>query len=181
MASLTQARSTVAIEKINPFRRKSMKPAFSFPRPYALGFLIFAALACGAPREALAALSFCNRTTVAIEAALGYRADTDAATENFVSEGWWRIEPGQCARVYGQSLTQRFYFYYAHALAAASKDAPPTVWSGKYIFCTDDKAFRVEGDGDCSARKYQTTGFQELDLGPNVHDYTLDFREAPGK
>jgi uncharacterized membrane protein len=113
-----------------------------------------------------------------IEAALGYRDDSDDTADQWISEGWWRIEPGQCARVYGQPLTQRFYFYYAHALAQTAKDTPPTVWSGKYIFCTDDKAFHVEGDNDCPARNFQSTGFQELDLGQNVRDYTLDFKDG---
>jgi uncharacterized membrane protein len=130
------------------------------------------------PHAAYAAMSFCNRSEGPIEAALGYREDGDGATESWMSEGWWRIESGQCARVYGQPLTQRFYFYYAHALTQTSKDTAPTVWSGKYIFCTDDKAFRVEGDTDCPARNFQSTGFQELDLGQNVRDYTLDFKES---
>ncbi|MGB9152805.1 MAG: DUF1036 domain-containing protein [Alphaproteobacteria bacterium] len=139
---------------------------------------LFAVGAVVTPHHAYAAMSFCNRSSVALEAALGYRENTESASESWVSEGWWRIEPGQCARVYGQPLSQRFYFYYAHALTQATKDAPPTVWSGKYIFCTDDKAFRVEGDADCPARNYQSTGFQELDLGQNVRDYTLDFKDG---
>ncbi len=151
----------------------------------AVASLVFAGSVSGYPRAAQAALSFCNRSAVAVEAALGYRDETDSKTEskteNWVSEGWWRIEPGQCARVYGQPLTQRFYFYYAHALTQTVKDAPPTTWSGKYVFCTDTKAFRVEGDGDCVARKYQSTGFQELDLGSNVRDYTLDFKDGTGR
>lgn len=142
-----------------------------------MGILVLAMM----PHNAYAAMSFCNRSTVAIEAALGYREDTDSTEEKWISEGWWRIEPGQCARVYGQPLTQRFYFYYARALAQTSKDAPPTVWSGKYIFCTDDKAFRAEGDTDCPARNFQSTGFQELDLGPNVRDYTLDFKDGSSR
>jgi uncharacterized membrane protein len=136
----------------------------------------------GALRPAFAAMSFCNRTSGAVEAALGYRDDNEEKSEKWISEGWWRIEPGQCARVYARPLLYRFYFYYARALAQVSKDVPPTVWSGKYIFCTDDKAFRVEGDGDCAARNYQSTGFQELDLGgARPHDYTLDFKDTMGR
>lgn len=127
-------------------------------------------------------MSFCNRTAGPVEAALGYRDDGDGSdAQSWVSEGWWRIEPGQCARVYGEPLTQRFYFYYAHALTQVSKDTPPTVWSGKYIFCTDDKAFRITGDGDCPTRNFQATGFQELDLGANTRDYTLDFKDSAGR
>ena len=142
---------------------------------------VFVSVATGNPSPASAALSFCNRTKVAIEAALGYRADTENKTDEWISEGWWRIESGQCARVYNQPLALRFYFYYAHALSQASKDAPPTVWSGKYTLCTDIKAFRAEGADNCAPRGFQSTGFQELDLGPNVRDYTLDFKDGLGQ
>ncbi|MDE1901913.1 MAG: DUF1036 domain-containing protein [Alphaproteobacteria bacterium] len=145
---------------------------------------VILALAVCIPERAEAALSFCNRTAGPIEAAVGYRADdTDqsTATDNWVSEGWWRIEPGQCARVYGDALTQRFYFYYAHALTQTSKNTPPTVWSGKYMFCTDDKAFRINGDSDCPSHNYQSTGFHELDIGANTRDYTLDFKDTANR
>lgn len=115
---------------------------------------------------------FCNRTQGSIEAALGYRDGT-----NWVSEGWWRIEPGQCSKVFGDALTQRFYFYYATALAKPAKGKQPFVWGGKYEFCSDTKAFRVEGDGDCEAQGYQTRGFQEIDIGAKTKDYTLDFKD----
>jgi uncharacterized membrane protein len=138
--------------------------------------LVFIGGIGGSPRTAHAAMSFCNRTSGALEAALGYRGEGDDKAENWVSEGWWQIEPGQCARVYAQALSQRFYYYYARTLTQGSK---PTIWAGKYVFCTEaDKAFRIEGDGDCAARKYQSTGFQDLDIGANTHDYTLDFKDG---
>jgi uncharacterized membrane protein len=127
-----------------------------------------------ASHRADAAMVFCNRTQAPLEAALGYRETSD-----WMSEGWWRIEPGQCARVFGQPLTQRFYFYYATSLVRLSKDKPPFVWAGKYVFCADTKAFKATGDGDCESRGYQTKGFQQIDLGINgPHDYTLDFHDG---
>ncbi|MDE2029333.1 MAG: DUF1036 domain-containing protein [Alphaproteobacteria bacterium] len=130
------------------------------------------------PRGARAALSFCNRTQAPIEAAIGYHGDTGGGDRDWVSEGWWRIEPGQCARVYGENLTQRFYFYYAYALTQTAKDTPPTVWAGKYTLCTGDKAFRIRGDNNCIARGYRATGFHELDTGGSAPDYTLDFKDS---
>jgi uncharacterized membrane protein len=125
--------------------------------------------------HAEAAMVFCNRTQAPLEAALGYRGDT----ADWVSEGWWRIEPDQCARVFGQALTDRFYFYYATSLVRVAKDKPPFVWGGKYQFCADTKAFKASGDTDCENRGYQTKGFQSIDLGSNgPHDYTLDFRDG---
>ncbi len=124
-----------------------------------------------APQTAAAEMLFCNRTQNVIETAFGYR---EAA--GWVSEGWWRIEPGKCARVYGQLLTHRFYFYYATSLAPRTKEKPPLTWGGKYKLCTDIKAFRIEGDEDCEQRNYRTLGFQEIDIGSMTHDYTLDFK-----
>lgn len=155
-----------------------MKSIFSF-RSFVGTFVLTGTVLAALPADA--AMSFCNRTSGPIEAALGYRDDSDNNAQDWISEGWWRIESGQCARVYGQPLTQRFYFYYAHALTQVVKDSPPTAWSGKYIFCTDDKAFRVTGDGDCQTRNYSPTGFQELDLGANTRDYTLDFKDGATK
>jgi uncharacterized membrane protein len=128
--------------------------------------------------DAHASLVFCNRTQQPIEAALGHRehGDDDAA-DTWISEGWWRIEPGQCSRVFGQPLTERFYFYHATALSPTSPGKKPFVWQGKYQFCTDAKAFKIEGDGDCEGRGYRVKGFQQIDLGPNTRDYTLDFKD----
>jgi uncharacterized membrane protein len=140
--------------------------------------LVAAMVFCGMVSEARAALVFCNRTQQPIEAALGHREhNDDDAGDVWISEGWWRIEPGQCSRVYGQPLTERFYFYHATALAPSAPGKKPFIWQGKYQFCTDAKAFKIEGDGDCEGRGYRVKGFQQIDLGPNTRDYTLDFKD----
>ena len=89
-----------------------------------------------------------------------------------------KIQPGQCARVYGQPLGQRFYFYYAVALTMGPHDTQPYAWSGKYEFCTDTKAFKATGDGNCEGRGLQTKPFQQVDIKPGTRDYTLDFKSA---
>jgi uncharacterized membrane protein len=148
--------------------------------PIFMGAATVFALGMACIPEARAAMVFCNRTRAAIEAAIGYRGPVGEEQQkiDWVSEGWWQIEPDQCARVYGEPLSQRFYYYYATSLAPTSPDKSPDVWKGKYQFCTDTKAFRVEGDTGCEQRGYQTHGFQEMDVGVNTHDYTLDFHEA---
>ena len=132
------------------------------------------------PAKAHAALVFCNRTQQPLEAALGHReqGEGEDAGDIWVSEGWWQIEPGQCSRVYSQPITERFYFYYATALASTVPGRAPFVWQGKYQFCVDNKAFRVEGDGDCEGRGYRMRGFQQIDIGANAKDYTLDFKDG---
>lgn len=137
-------------------------------------FIILGLMAGGVPAHG--AMIYCNHTSSAIEAALGYRDQLEGQKTGWMSEGWWRIEPGQCSRVYGKPLNQRFYYYYAVSLAPVQRDKSPFIWNGKYQFCADTKAFRVEGDHDCIARGYQVKGFQEIDVGANTKDYTLDFR-----
>jgi uncharacterized membrane protein len=127
------------------------------------------------PHFARAAMTYCNRTPNTIETAFGYRET------GWVSEGWWRIEPGDCARVYGLPLTHRFYFYYATSLASKTKDKPPLSWIGKYKLCIDTKAFRIEGDDNCEARNYRTQGFQQVDIGSITRNYTLDFKDNEDK
>jgi uncharacterized membrane protein len=140
-------------------------------------FLFGAAFSALAPSSAaLAAMQFCNRTAAPIEAALGYRD-----TGDWTSQGWWRIEPDQCVRVFGKPLTQRFYFDYAISLAPPAQDQPPFAWSGKYKFCTDEKPFQIEGDSDCETRGYKTKGFQEVDIGADMRDYTLSFKNNDSK
>lgn len=133
-----------------------------------LGFAVAAA-----PAPARAAMLFCNQTRSVIEAALGHRLEG-----GWMSEGWWQIQPGQCARVYNKPLNQRFYFYYARALTIKAKDGDGVLtWSGKYNFCIDNKAFRIDGDTGCEARGYRPQGFQEVDIGQRQKDYTLTFRD----
>jgi len=155
--------------------RAIMHPTF---RLFLLAGALFTLSAAVLPLRAEAAMRFCNGTNEAIQAAIAYRGDTDAGEEDWISEGWWQIEPGQCARVYEPALEQRFYFYYATALAPNDNGKPPFIWSGdKYKFCTDTKAFKIEGDGDCAGRNYQQKGFQQIDIGPNIKNYTLDFKD----
>lgn len=148
-----------------------------FSPSFLWGIPAFLAILAGFAPAAHAAMVFCNRTQGGIEVALGYRGTVDDDKIDWISEGWWRIEPGQCSRVYGKSLTQRFYYYYAISLASTTPDKSPTVWKGKYQFCTDTKAFKAEGDTNCDSRGYQLRGFQEMDVGVNTRDYTLDFHD----
>ncbi len=104
------------------------------------------------PLPAHASIMFCNRTPTPLEAAIGYQDKG----KKWISEGWWRIEPGLCARVYSKPLDDKNnYFYYAHSIVAA-KDAQPFVWDGDYRFCAAIKAFRTESADDCEKKGFLT-------------------------
>ncbi|MDD3287912.1 MAG: DUF1036 domain-containing protein [Alphaproteobacteria bacterium] len=136
-----------------------------------LAFAVFLSLVLWG-ESASAALLLCNRTKAPLEAAVGYHEGGI-----WISEGWWKIEPGLCSRAYNKPLTQRFYFYYARSLGKPLVEGKgPPSWTGKYAFCIDDKAFRITGDNKCEKRDYKTQGFHEIDLGQNTRDYTLNFQ-----
>jgi len=134
-------------------------------------FLCVLFLALGAGTGAHAALLFCNHTPVILEAALGYRQQ-----EQWMSEGWWQLQPGQCARVLNKSLEQHYYFYYARALSAAPKMAnAPQLWEGPYPFCTNGKAFKIQGDNDCKRRGFEKKGFAGFEIDGKQKSYTVTF------
>lgn len=116
------------------------------------------------PLPAQASLLFCNRMTVPIEGAVGYREDNQ-----WVSEGWWRVEPNKCARVYGRELKDRFYYYFARSLAGDH-----ILWGGRYEFCVANQPFRIVGDGECVARGYQGGWFNQIELR-GVTDFSVMF------
>ncbi len=142
------------------------------------GILVVGAI-CGGSVSADAAMRFCNRTQQPLEAALGYHRDEKDQSARWVSEGWWRLEAGQCARVYDQPLAQRFYYYFGRALTPSAPGRQPNLWEGKYQFCVEGKAFRIEGDAECETRGFQVRGFRPVDIGADTKDYTLEFKDQP--
>ena len=117
---------------------------------------------------------FCNRTDNPIQAAFGYR-ETDR-----LDIGRLVANRGRRLRACIRQASDTAFLFLLRALAGAgrAKDKPPLVWEGKYEFCTDTKAFHIEGDEDCEQRHYRKQGFQEVDVGANTHDYKLDFKET---
>jgi len=117
------------------------------------------ALVCalGFPEAAKADLKFCNKTDKKVWVAIGYKSK-----DEWVSEGWWAIDPGSCKTTYKDSLEARYYYYYA-------EDDADGRWSDDhYIFCTSDKEFTIDGADNCKSRGYDARGFREIDVGENI-------------
>ena len=123
--------------------------------------LALLALAAGivglAARPALADFTVCSQYNSTIYVAYAYNDGTD-----WVSEGWWTLDPGGCTALESGSLKNRYYYLYAEA-------DDGTTWGGQNMFCIHSpNEFTIWGDQDCD------TGFFEIDTG-NDADWTHTF------
>lgn len=111
---------------------------------------------------AQAGFEICNQTKDDVTVAFGYR-------ENglWSSQGWWNLDPGECATVYNSKLRERYYYYYAEEVNGDG------VWGGEYPFCALDEAFTIEGDENCKSRGYDGYDFRQVDVGEEF-DYVIN-------
>ncbi|MEM1387950.1 MAG: DUF1036 domain-containing protein [Pseudomonadota bacterium] len=116
-----------------------------------------------------AALEICNDTENLQSVAIGFKGDTD-----WMSQGWWNIEPGDCATVVGGDLTRRYYYYFA--------DSGVEPFEGQeFFFCVENEIFDIVGDIDCEGRGYETVSMREIDTGETARDFTLTLVDGGGK
>ena len=113
----------------------------------------------------LADFRICNETDTQAFAAIGYKEG-----DQWVSEGWWTIEPEHCSTQIVGDLTNRFYYILAKSTSGS--------WTGEYTFCYTDDEFKIIGDTDCTARGFKTGGFLKVDTGGNdVRDWTQNLSD----
>ncbi len=114
-------------------------------------------LAEAAKGQAAAGLTFCNRTQDIVWSALGI--DQQGKKQ---SQGWWRLQPGQCEKVIKDRLVDRYIYAFA---AAERTEGVDQTWGGTVPFCTRDSLFQIEDASDCSGRGFESTGFLQIDTG----------------
>jgi uncharacterized membrane protein len=102
-----------------------------------------------------AGLTFCNRTQDVIWTAMAQ--DYQGKKE---SRGWWRLQPGQCAKVVKDALDERLL--YGFGVADRTEGVPET-WGGTDQFCTKDSSFSIEDVADCAGRGFASTGFLKIE------------------
>lgn len=123
---------------------------------FVLGMVI-AAVACVAvvlaPAPASASFKVCNTYKENINSAVGYYSKQ---YDYFISEGWWRLKPGECKTALAGDLKVRYVYVYA-----VNNDAS-WEWAGDYKFCTDpDNAFTMyDAQNKCSGKWEK---FREID------------------
>ena len=113
------------------------------------------------PMAAHAGLEICNDTDKEQSVAIAHLLDG-----TWTSEGWWNIQPDDCAMPLDGDLKNRYYYYRAEAAGDTFED------EGIY-FCTESEAFTIEGQGDCDSRGHGEDGFRKIDTGTTATHFTL--------
>lgn len=133
---------------LSTFRRKA-----KLPRKYT-DEQLFKALEDTAVKTASpAGYSVCNATTSPFWAAIGQKAGN-----NWVSRGWWKVPPANCATAISDPLkTDRIY-----VLADIPGKRPLT--PGAMKFCVADIAFEIQGKDKCKERGMREASFAETNV-----------------
>ncbi|MCX5496595.1 DUF1036 domain-containing protein [Kaistia dalseonensis] len=125
-------------------------------------FLIAFCLYAG---PAKADLRLCNKTPSRVGVSIGYKDK-----KIWTTEGWWNVPVNGCETLVSGTLVSRYYYVYAVDYDHGGE------WSGKYVMCTKDKMFTIEGTEDCVARGYNRSGFFEVDTGEQ-QSWTIQLNE----
>ena len=118
-------------------------------------------------------LQLCNKTPDLIWAALG-----EISADDFITQGWLRIDIGKCVRAINVVLRDRYYFVYAEAVdkngTLIVRDGQRKIWSGDVSLCTKPPRFTIKEHDDCSTRGLDETHFIKIDTGKQtkwVHNF----------
>ena len=105
-----------------------------------------------APGATEASLSLCNQSFEVLNIAI---AEPDGA--EFVTRGWWRVAPNQCATLRHEPLQARYYYIFAADVfgnEALPGSTPMCIATGKVV---------IEGQQDCLIRGYLDARYYEVD------------------
>ncbi|GJL94248.1 MAG: membrane protein [Hyphococcus sp.] len=134
-------------------------------------FVIF--LLASTATGAHAKYSFCNKTSYALSAAVGYVEGDRLATR-----GWWRLRPGQCKVVLTEQTNPGRYFVYAEAIPGHKGEL--RTWSGDTSLCVENFGFfNLRNQEVCRGDPLRQRKFFDVDVTTDAEgNWQTDFSEA---
>lgn len=128
-------------------------------RPGPVAALLALAL-CGLAGAARAELRLCNQSFDVLNVALATPGDPG---RDFITRGWWRVAPNQCATLQRDELQSRYYYVFAADVFGNE------VLAGSIPLCVAPRRFEIDGQHDCLRRGYLDARFAEVDTGGQGH------------
>lgn len=126
-------------------------------------------------REAKLGFFHCNKTNAPVWSAIASAEDEDA----YRSKGWWKIEPGDCAKIVKGALEQDHYYVYG-LMEDPAGDRPIT--GGEKSFCINIVMFNVGDDLACADQDLEEASFRRIEIGGAQSlnfDFTPEMFAAP--
>jgi uncharacterized membrane protein len=134
--------------------------------------LLAAAAVLAGTAASYAELRVCNKSSYAADVSVGYYDDA----KGWTSEGWWKINSGQCKAIVTSRLNNRYYYVYAEDTEGGVWGGPDSqdggvfcITSAEYTIYSND--YRNGNELNCGAGGYDAVKFNELDVG-NAADFT---------
>lgn len=137
--------------------------------------LIDAMIDDAAAKEAKLGLFYCNKTNNPVWSAVAEPEETDF----YNSRGWWKIEPGDCAKIIKGELERDHYYVYGVIEEGVNERA---LNSGERGFCVNAVMFDARNDLTCPDQELDEAMFRRFEIGGSASatfDFTPDMFTPP--
>lgn len=92
-----------------------------------------------------ARLEVCNNTDLVLMVVVGY----DTTDKRTVTEGWWRVYPGNCEVPVDVALLKGSYFVYAESNPRSTMPDDAFTWGEEKPLCVKLSDFRIPNANEC--------------------------------
>jgi len=126
-------------------------------------------------REAKLGLFYCNKADQAVWAAIA----EPQGEKRYESRGWWKLEPGDCAKVIKGALSADHYYVYG---VIEDQRGERRLAGGDKTFCVNAVRFVSSTDTTCDDQELDEAVFRRLEIGgatASTFDFTADSFVAP--
>ncbi len=109
-------------------------------------------------REAKLGFFYCNKTDNQVWSAIAEPQEG----ETYASKGWWKLEPGDCAKIIKGELAHDHYYVYGVIEDGAGERA---IAGGEKSFCINAVMFNAKSDLTCADQELDEAGFRRIEIG----------------
>lgn len=104
---------------------------------------------------------YCNKAGEEVWSAIAYNEKGD----EYISQGWWHLDPGQCVKVIKGKLEKSHYYVYG-VMGDGSDENPERVLAGgDRNLCTNDILFKINNSKPCEEQGINIGAFKRVEIG----------------